>query len=95
MSFTNFIHKNQFLITERNGKRISFKSYDSMCAVVDTDKNTITLGCDWDYSTTTLRHLYRFLEMFTVVEHRKGYIEKCIKEGKLGSFELKYDDGLR
>ncbi len=93
--FTNFIHKNQYLITERNGKKVSFRSYDSMCAVVEIDKKTITLGRDWDYSTTTLRHLYRFLEMFTAVEHRKGFIEKCIKEGKLNTYELIYDENMK
>ena len=50
-------HPNQFEIFT-GGKRV-FKSYNSICAVVENE--IITLGKDWNYSKTTLKHLKEFL----------------------------------
>jgi hypothetical protein len=62
---------------------------------LNNERKTIVLGHDWDYSKTTLRHLYAFLDMFVYHEHRKTYIEKCIRDGKIGSYEMKYDVGMK
>ena len=53
-------NKNQFVMG--NDKITIFQSYDSIIAIVDKDNKTLTLGCDWDYSRTTLKHLYIFIE---------------------------------
>ena len=58
MKVEKFKVKNQFII--RGGNKIIFQSYNSTIAVVDN--GSITLGADWDYSRTTLKYLYVFLD---------------------------------
>lgn len=45
---------NQFVIYAENKK--IFQSYDSIIAIVDYEKKTVTLGEDWNYSKTTGKH---------------------------------------
>lgn len=56
-----FYHANQFIIKDENG--VYFQSYDSLIAWIDENKN-LTLGYHWDYSNTTLRHLYLFMNEY-------------------------------
>lgn len=95
MVMAQFIHKNQFVIVEDEGRVLTFKSYKSRCCSVNNERKTIILGRDWDYSNTTLRHLYEFIDMFVPCLHRKTYIEKCIKAGKIGKYELIYDENMK
>lgn len=86
MEFSQFLHQNQFIF--REGKTIGFKSYNSVVCIVDIETDKITLGRDWDYSQTTLRHLYQFLHRFTNVyvgneKNKKAYIQKLINKGKI------------
>ena len=90
-----FEHANQFVITSGNKK--IFQSYDSVCAVWDTENLTLTLGRDWDYSNTTLRHLYLFIDRICnrlalglPYRPNKKDIQKAIKEGRIA-----YDEDLR
>ena len=53
-------NKNQFVM-EDNQKAI-FQSYESVIAEYDKINDILTLGIDWDYSKTTTKHLYIFLE---------------------------------
>lgn len=53
-----FYNKNQFIIRGENG--VTFQSYKSTIANIDSNGN-LTLFSDWDYSKTTLKHLYLFL----------------------------------
>lgn len=52
-------NKNQFIMED--DKKTIFQSYDSIIAIFDKKTRDLTLGCDWDYSRTTLKHLYIFL----------------------------------
>lgn len=52
-------NKNQFLMEDE--KQSIFQSYDSIIAIYDKENHILTFGCDWDYSKTTLKHLYIFL----------------------------------
>ena len=52
-------NKNQFLMEDE--KQAIFQSYDSIIAIYDKEKHILTFGCDWDYSKTTLKHLYIYL----------------------------------
>ena len=84
MKVKNFYNKNQFLI-EEGGKKV-FQSYNSTIAIVENDK--ITLGVDWDYSRTTSKHLYLFLEEYTNINfygvaNKRKYIKKLIEENKI------------
>lgn len=60
MKVKQFINKNQFVI-EGEGKTI-FQSYDSTIAKIEN--RSLTLYPDWDYSKTTLKHLYLFLDYY-------------------------------
>ena len=58
---------NQFII--RTPKAVYFQSYRSVVAKIDKNNNVI-LSENWDYSHTTLKHLYNFLYLY-------GYRELC------------------
>ena len=59
MYISQFYNKNQFIMND--DKKIVFQSYDSIIAVIDKKSGKIVFGNDWDYSTTTRKHLYLFL----------------------------------
>lgn len=59
MYIKQFYNKNQFIINNNNN--IYFQSYESLIAKIDK-KGELSLGKDWDYSKTTLKHLYLFLK---------------------------------
>ena len=49
---------NQIKVTTNN--KIVFQSYESIVLEYDNKADRITLGKDWSYSKTTLKHLYNF-----------------------------------
>ena len=51
---------NQFVIED--GNKIYFQSYNSL--VAKRDDRVFTLGCDFDYSRTTSKHLHTFMEEY-------------------------------
>jgi hypothetical protein len=92
MKVENLLHANQFVIW--SDEEITFQSYNSECARIDKNGDLI-LGRDWDYSNTTLRHLYVFLERyffhldystqkyfkdFESCKNKKAYIQKLIDD---------------
>ena len=52
--------KNQFIIEDKKNRTTTFQSYDSTIAIKDRFGN-ITLGIDWDYSSTTGKYRNMFL----------------------------------
>ena len=58
MKVEQFYNNNQFIIYGKN--EIVFQSYESTIATIK--KGTLTLGEDWNYSNTTRKHLYLFLD---------------------------------
>jgi len=94
MKVEQFINKNQFHLYG-NGKNI-LQSYDSTVVVIDyTPTFKIILGRDWDYSTTTSKHVYAFLEEygnidFYGIRNKRAYINKLINDGK-----IQYDETMR
>ena len=46
--------KNQYIITAPGC--YAFQSYNSLIAVYDIENNILTLGCNFDYSTTTSKY---------------------------------------
>lgn len=54
--------KNQYIITAPGF--YAFQSYDSLIAVYDIEKNVLTLGRHYDYSTTTSKYLNQFIEYY-------------------------------
>lgn len=59
-------NKNQFII-EIDGFRC-FQSYNSLVAVYNCATHELTLGYDWDYSNTTKKHLYIFINEYCALE---------------------------
>lgn len=68
-------NKNQFVILGNNGE-IEFQSYNSRIAKIDKS-GTLELSIRWDYSKTTLKHLYIFLEKY--MYNLNNYIQNDIK----------------
>ena len=102
MKVQNFYNKNQFIIFGGDAI-VTFQSYNSIIAKIDKN-GTLCLGNDWNYSKTTLKHLYLFINdyfnllgdftqklfgyEFTNSQNKKAYIQKLINNGKIIVEEL-------
>ena len=64
MKVSNFYNKNQFVITGQ--EEIIFQSYDSTIARINLKSGELTLGYYWDYSKTTSKHLYLFINDYMI-----------------------------
>lgn len=60
MKVYQFYNKNQFIIYGDN--KIIFQSYDSTIAIIQNGK--LVVGRNWDYSKTTSKHFYLFLQQY-------------------------------
>lgn len=87
----NLYHVNQYVLTNEN--ETIFQSYQSICAIV---KNwTLTLGRHWDYSHTTIRHLYKFLSDYCYLHDLSTKtIRKAIENWTIWNYKLVYDNDL-
>lgn len=86
---------NQFIIEHED--KVYFQSYRSLIAVVKYGADaSITLGCDWDYSVTTLKYLRLFFgEYYYDLGLFDGdYSSKHIRE-MIADGTIKYDENLR
>lgn len=97
-------NKNQFVILGNYGE-IEFQSYNSIIAKI-SKTGTLEFSERWDYSKTTLKHLYIFLEKYlynldsfiqndiiAILFHSKNKkrdIQKLINDGKI-FITLKYN----
>ena len=103
-----YINKNQFLIYGDGENNL--QSYNSLvCKTYMNKKNqfTIILGRDYDYSKTTTKHLYLFLEEYTPlyfynITNKRDYIKKLLKKCRENENEfynennyiIKYDEKM-
>jgi hypothetical protein len=83
MKTQQFYNKNQFIIRDEN--KTVFQSYNSIIAIYENRK--LTLGIDWDYSHTTQKHLYLFINDYVSIKeldvlnqkkNKRAYIQKLI-----------------
>lgn len=97
MKVQNFYNKNQFIIFGGDAK-VTFQSYNSVIAKIDKN-GTLWLGNDWNYSKTTLKHLYLFINdcfsslgdftqklfgyEFNNSKNKKAYIQNLIDNEKI------------
>ena len=95
MKVEQFYSKNQFHLYGE-GKDI-LQSYDSKVVEIEEEngKQKITLGVDWDYSMTTSKYVYKFLEEFTAINFngiadKRKYINRLIKENLIN-----YNENMR
>ena len=79
--------RNAYVIENFETQEVILQSYNSTVAILDRESGIVTLGRHWDYSVTTLKHVYQFLEEYSpsmpyaLCESRtkKRSIEKLIK----------------
>ena len=85
---------NQFMIND--GNVYTFQSYNSIIAVVNFDNSTITIGYNWDYSTTTSRYRNKFFETLGLDEMSDtASVREAIKNGSVAGYKVVYEEGLR
>lgn len=91
MLVNQLLNKNQFIIFHDN--KTHFQSYNSHIATYDRTTKKLYLSAMWDYSKTTLKHLYYFIENYTsgaltkslyLFKNNKKSIEKALKNGDIG-----------
>lgn len=51
---------NQFVI--QIGNTLYFQSYNSICCIYNKTNDSVTFGKNWNYSVTTRKYLYQFLD---------------------------------
>ena len=87
MRVKQFYNVNQFVIFGDDGSTV-FQSYSSVIAILKDGK--LTLGKYWDYSKTTSKHLYNFLNEYYCTDeiyealnnsNKKQAIQKLIDNG--------------
>ena len=71
--------KNQFIII--NNGITYFKSYSSTIAKI-TLNGTLILGKNWNYSNTTLKHLYEFLRQNNLGKIANKKSLQCLIDNK-------------
>ena len=85
MNIKRYANNQQVINTENE---IIFTSYDSIIAILKDGE--LTVGKDWDYSQTTLKYFYKFLNDFYCTDeidqaltksNKKLAIEKLIDNG--------------
>lgn len=79
MKVSNFYVKNQFIVTD-NGSTY-FQSYDTII-VKKTKNRTILDKKALDYSRTTSKYLYRFLDEYTTLPTERNALRKYMREHK-------------
>lgn len=85
---------NEFII--ENGNIYTFQSYNSVIAVVNFDNSTITLGGDWNYSTTTSRYRNKFFETLGLYEMSDTEsVREAIKNREIAGYKVVYEEGLK
>lgn len=92
---------NQFVI--ENEKEITFQSYNSTICIIYKNgglgyDKVVKFGKNWNFSTTTAKHLYKFLKEYGLdILSSKKAIEEAIKRGyaRLNeSIAVLYDETL-
>lgn len=86
--------KNQFLLKEDNGN-VTLQSYDSIVAKIDN--GILKFGEDWDYSTTTSKYVYKFLEEYIYKINNIQYTEikkALLKNNKKAQFKNLINKGI-
>ena len=79
---------NQFEIVDVDNATF-FQSYNTLIAEVRDSDGQVTLDeYYWDYSRTTMRHLYNFLRQWGYVGLNSKIVRQYIKDGKFKTTNL-------
>ena len=104
MKVEQFYNRNQFHIWDTQKAVDYLQSYNSLVVKIEyktrdeigqTTERVITLGRDWDYSTTTSKHVYMFLHDYGFIDfdgitNKREYVRKLIEDGT-----IKHDWSMR
>lgn len=82
---------NQFVIYD-NDNNIYFQSYETLIAKYDVKCKKLFVTNSWDYSNTTRKHFYIFLNDFTKYGYiyNKDSMLKAIKNGEVEVVDSKF-----
>lgn len=73
---------NQFVINTENATYL--QSYNSVVCKIDKSTNKVTLSNHWNYSVTTSKYLYRFLnENTSLGKLNKKEVKNLISKGEI------------
>ena len=73
---------NQFIVNTKNATY--FLSYNSVVCKIDKTTNKVTLSNHWDYSVTTAKYLYKFLnENTSLGKLNKKEVKNLISKGEI------------
>lgn len=94
MKVEQFLNRNQFHLYGDN--KDILQSYESKVVEITNNRGCIQciiLGRDWDYSTTTSKHVYAFLEEYSKVRmygvtNKRKYIRDLLEEYKKDNVEF-------
>lgn len=93
MKVEQFLNRNQFHLYDDETDIL--QSYNSKVVEITNigSLQKIVLGCDWDYSTTTSKHVYAFLGEYSKVRicgitNKRKYIRDLIEECKKDSYKF-------
>lgn len=86
MKVEQFLNRNQFRLYDTNINIL--QSYNSKVVEITNNPGCmqcIILGKDWNYSTTTSKHVYAFLEKYSNIKfynitNKRKYINDLLKE---------------
>ena len=72
---------NQFVI--KHGDKVYFQSYESVVALWDKGEGRLTVTPRWDFSVTTRKHFYIFLNDYTRYSGKRDEVLNGIKDGSI------------
>ena len=77
-------NKNQFVIDDSKNGFIYFQSYNSLICKLDLNNKKLYVYSDYNYSRTTQKHLYLFLNdyvysVYKMIEYSKNKIKDFTK----------------
>ena len=90
MKVEQFLNRNQFHLYDDALNVDILQSYNSKVVEITNNRGCyqcITLGRDWDYSTTTSKHVYAFLDEYSKVRiygvtNKRKYINELLRDYK-------------
>lgn len=111
MKVEQFLNRNQFHLYDDTLNVDILQSYNSKVVEITNNPGCIQciiLGRDWDYSTTTSKHVYAFLDEYSNVSingvaNKRKYIRDLIEEYKNDSekflnkhtYSIIYDEDMK
>lgn len=80
--------RNAYIIDNFETGEVVLQSYDSIVAIFEKESEIVTLGRNWNFSITTIKHVCRFLEEYkpsALCDSRtkKRSIESLIQNGHI------------